>query len=151
MRSRLLAAAVRMAEAVRYDNLGTFEFLVDAAAADPADAAFAFVEANPRLQVEHTVTEEVTGVDLVKTQLRLAGGSSLADLDLGPLQVPSPRGRALQVRVNMESMGRTGRPGRPAPASSAPSIRPRAPASGSTPSATPATARARASTPCWPR
>ena len=89
MRSRLLAAAVRMAEAVRYDNLGTFEFLVDAAAAEPAAAGFAFVEANPRLQVEHTVTEEVTGVDLVKTQsARWPAGRRSADLGLGPDQVP---------------------------------------------------------------
>ena len=61
------AAAVAMAKAVKYRSLGTFEFLVD-------DDEFFFIEANPRLQVEHTVTEEVWGVDLVKTQLRLAGG-----------------------------------------------------------------------------
>ena len=71
--ARLLDAALRMAAAVRYDSLGTFEFLVDAADVRD-DAPFAFIEANPRLQVEHTVTEEVTGVDLVQLQLRLAGG-----------------------------------------------------------------------------
>src|SRR5208282_5519566 len=67
MRDRLTAAAVRMAKEVRYNNLGTFEFLVNAdASARTDEAGFAFIEANPRLQVEHTVTEEVTGIDLVK-------------------------------------------------------------------------------------
>ena len=73
MRDRLTAAAVRMAKEVRYDNLGTFEFLVNAdASAKNDEAGFAFIEANPRLQVEHTVTEEVTGIDLVKLQIQLA-------------------------------------------------------------------------------
>ena len=57
-----------MAHAAQYNSLGTFEFLVDLDAPDE-NAAFAFIEANPRLQVEHTVTEEVTGVDLVTTQV----------------------------------------------------------------------------------
>ena len=72
--------AVRIAGAARYESLGTFEFLVDA----PTTRAprFVFIEANPRLQVEHTVTEEVTGVDLVAAQLRLAAGESLAELGL---------------------------------------------------------------------
>ncbi len=113
MRSQVVDAAVRMARAVEYDNLGTFEFLVDG-------EEFAFIEANPRLQVEHTVTEEVTGVDLVKTQLALAGGRSLADLSLADLSTSpgagsgvQPRGLAIQVRVNMETMGADGTP-RPA-------------------------------------
>ncbi len=66
LRDRLTAAAVRMAKEVRYNNLGTFEFLVNAEASATDEAGFAFIEANPRLQVEHTVTEEVTGIDLVK-------------------------------------------------------------------------------------
>ncbi len=103
LRGRLTAAAIRLAEEVRFDNLGTFEFLVDADDRG-ADAAFFFIEANPRLQVEHTVTEEVTGVDLVKTQLELAGGRSLADLGLLQADIPKPRGFAIQLRVNMESM-----------------------------------------------
>ena len=107
LRDRLTAAAVRLAEEVRYDNVGTFEFLVEAAAADDG-AAFAFIEANPRLQVEHTVTEEVTGIDLVKLQLQLAAGRSLAELGLQQADVPKPRGFAMQVRINMESMGADG-------------------------------------------
>jgi acetyl/propionyl-CoA carboxylase alpha subunit len=97
LRARVIAAALRMAEAVRYESLGTFEFLVDG-------AAFFFLEANPRLQVEHTVTEAVTGVDLVATQLRLAAGASLAELGFGPGRTPEPQGCAMQLRVNMETM-----------------------------------------------
>ena len=82
MRDRLTAAAVRMAKTVRYDNLGTFEFLVNSEASASDEAGFAFIEANPRLQVEHTVTEEVTGVDLVKLQIQLASGSTLAELGM---------------------------------------------------------------------
>ncbi|MPY92929.1 MAG: carbamoyl-phosphate synthase large subunit [Acidimicrobiia bacterium] len=104
LRARLAAAAVRMAAEVRYGSLGTFEFLVDADAAGTEDAGWAFIEANARLQVEHTVTEEVTGVDLVQAQLRLAGGRTLAELGLTQGVVPAPRGHAIQVRVNMETM-----------------------------------------------
>jgi len=107
LRDRLTAAAVRLATEVRYDNLGTFEFLVDAGDVK-REAPFAFIEANPRLQVEHTVTEEVTGIDLVKLQLKLAAGSSLAELGLLQENVPHPRGFAIQVRINMESMGADG-------------------------------------------
>ena len=107
MRARLTAAAVQMAEAVRYDSLGTFEFLLDADARDD-DAEFAFIEANPRLQVEHTVTEEVTGIDLVKLQLQLAGGSTLSELGVRQADIPKPRGFAIQMRINMESMGAEG-------------------------------------------
>jgi acetyl/propionyl-CoA carboxylase alpha subunit/acetyl-CoA carboxylase carboxyltransferase component len=106
-RDRLTAAAVRIAREVRYDSLGTFEFLLDAArAAEGAseNAAFAFIEANPRLQVEHTVTEEVTGVDLVKVQLELAGGMRLGELGLTQTAIAPPRGFAIQARVNTETM-----------------------------------------------
>jgi acetyl/propionyl-CoA carboxylase alpha subunit len=101
LRERLLAAALAMAAEVSYRSLGTFEFLVDAAA--EGASSFAFIEANPRLQVEHTVTEEVTGVDLVQTQLRIAAGASLADVGLGGA-VPAPLGMAMQLRVNMETL-----------------------------------------------
>src|SRR5271167_1510209 len=105
IRDRLLTAALRMAKEVRYDNLGTFEFLVDAdAPAKHDEAGFAFIEANPRLQVEHTVTEEVTGIDLVKLQIQLAAGNSLAELGMQQAEIPKPRGFAMQVRINMESM-----------------------------------------------
>jgi acetyl/propionyl-CoA carboxylase alpha subunit len=96
-RDRLVAAAVTLGHAAAYENAGTFEFLVD------RTGAFAFIEANPRLQVEHTVTEAVTGVDLVKTQLALAAGATLAELGLAE-RVPPPRGTAVEARVNMETM-----------------------------------------------
>ncbi|HXH23109.1 MAG TPA: carboxyl transferase domain-containing protein [Dehalococcoidia bacterium] len=104
VRARLLEDAVRMAQKVSYRSAGTFEFLVDAA----GGARYAFIEANARLQVEHTVTEEVLGVDIVKAQLRLAMGASLAEVGLRQDQVPAPRGFAVQARVNMETIDRDG-------------------------------------------
>ena len=100
LRARLCEAAVRLASEARYAGLGTVEFLVDAD--DPADA-FYFIEANARLQVEHTVTEEVTGWDLVGLQLDLAEGKSLAELGLAD-GAPAPRGHAIQLRVNTEKL-----------------------------------------------
>jgi acetyl/propionyl-CoA carboxylase alpha subunit/acetyl-CoA carboxylase carboxyltransferase component len=100
---QLCDAAVTLAGAAGYDNVGTFEFLVDA-----GRQTFAFIEANPRLQVEHTVTEEVTGVDLVATQLSIAAGATLAGLGLDARPGAAPRGMALQVRVNTETIGRDG-------------------------------------------
>ncbi|MBM3647178.1 MAG: biotin/lipoyl-binding protein [Alphaproteobacteria bacterium] len=94
LRKKIVAAAVAMAKAAKYRSLGTFEFLVEG-------DEFFFIEANPRLQVEHTVTEEVWGVDLVKTQLRLASGESLVKTGVGEAK---PRGHAFQLRVNMETM-----------------------------------------------
>ena len=73
LRRRLLESAVALAKAAKLRSLATIEFLVDAKA-----GRFAFIEANPRLHVEHTVTEEVTGLDLVRLQLEIAGGHSLA-------------------------------------------------------------------------
>ena len=106
LRARLIDAALTMARAARHDSLGTFEFLIDTEAANDA-ASFAFIEANPRLQVEHTVTEAVTGVDLVVAQLRLARGATLAELGL-QLPPPLPRGVAVQVRINLETIGADG-------------------------------------------
>ena len=103
LRDQLIAAAVLLAGTVKYNNVGTFEFLVDANATN-GGADYAFIEANARLQVEHTVTEEVTGVDIVKLQLQLAAGQSLAELELQQADIPEPRGFALQVRINMETM-----------------------------------------------
>jgi acetyl/propionyl-CoA carboxylase alpha subunit/acetyl-CoA carboxylase carboxyltransferase component len=102
VRDGLIEAALAMARSASYLSLGTFEFLVEANKSE--DAAFIFIECNPRLQVEHTVTEEVTGVDLVKTQLRLAGGETLAQIGLDQAGTPPPRGSAIQLRVNMETM-----------------------------------------------
>ncbi len=105
LRAKIVGAARELARAADYDNLGTFEFLVDAQGARD-DAYFAFIEANPRLQVEHTVTEEVRGVDLVQTQIRIAAGASLAELGL---ETPrAPRGYAIQARVNLETMNASG-------------------------------------------
>ena len=98
LRKKIIAAAIAMAKAVKYRSLGTFEFLVD-------DDEYFFIEANPRLQVEHTVTEEVWGVDLVKTQLRLAGGVALAKAGIADAK---PRGHAIQLRINMETMTEDG-------------------------------------------
>ncbi|MGF1598844.1 MAG: carboxyl transferase domain-containing protein [Acidimicrobiales bacterium] len=96
----LTEAAVAMAAETGYRSLGTWEFLVDAD--DPGRVAY--METNARLQVEHTVTEAVTGIDLVQAQLRLAGGARLADVGLDADRVPAPRGYAVQVRVNTETM-----------------------------------------------
>lgn len=109
LRARITDAAVRLARAAKYESLGTIEFLVDASDLSD-DSFFAFIEANPRLQVEHTVTEEVTGIDLVQTQLTIAGGATLASLGLTQERVPAPRGYAIQVRVNMETMAPDGSP-----------------------------------------
>lgn len=109
LREQLCEAAVRMARAVGYRGLGTFEFLVDASDAPAAsEQAFWFIEANPRLQVEHTVTEMVTGVDLVQAQLRIAGGHTLATLGLVQADLHEPVGYAIQLRINMETMGEDG-------------------------------------------
>ena len=105
LRDALLDAACRMARACGYRNVGTFEFLVDREAGD-----FAFIEANPRLQLEHTVTEEVLGRDLVALQLDIAGGASLSDLGLTQAAIGAPRGFALQARVNMEVLDASGTP-----------------------------------------
>jgi acetyl/propionyl-CoA carboxylase alpha subunit/acetyl-CoA carboxylase carboxyltransferase component len=105
MRQLITGAAIRIAANLRYDNLGTFEFLVSTA---DEDDQFVFIEANPRLQVEHTVTEEVTGVDLVKTQILLAAGKPLGELGLPPFDSPTPRGFAIQLRINAETLGADG-------------------------------------------
>ncbi|HEY0803196.1 MAG TPA: carboxyl transferase domain-containing protein [Steroidobacteraceae bacterium] len=102
LRSKLLELSVAMASAANYQNIGTVEFLVDqdASSARP----FVFIEANPRLQVEHTVTEAITGLDLVRIQLQIAAGASLATLGLRQFAIPPPRGIALQSRINLEAM-----------------------------------------------
>ena len=107
LRQRIVEAARQLASEARYDSLGTFEFLVDGEAGE-SDGAFAFIEANPRLQVEHTVTEEVLSVDLVGAQLAVAAGATLASLRLDQASVPKPRGFAMQLRINMETMDATG-------------------------------------------
>ncbi|BFM14536.1 carboxyl transferase domain-containing protein [Maricurvus nonylphenolicus] len=103
VRQNILDAAMRLVQAVGYQNLGTVEFLLDR-----NSDAFYFIEVNPRIQVEHTVTEEITGLDLVELQLRLAQGFTLADLELTTAQIPEPRGTAMQLRINTEKLSETG-------------------------------------------
>jgi acetyl/propionyl-CoA carboxylase alpha subunit/acetyl-CoA carboxylase carboxyltransferase component len=103
LRAGLTDAAVALAKATAYENLGTFEFLLEA-----GREGFSFIEANPRLQVEHTVTEAVTGLDLVQLQLRIAAGQSLIDAGVDPTSTPDPRGHAIQLRVNTETIGEDG-------------------------------------------
>lgn len=95
-RDALLKAAVAIGEACGYRGLGTVEFLVE------DSGAFYFIETNPRIQVEHTITEEITGFDLVEIQLGLASGKTLADVGLGDAPV-RPKGFAVQARINAET------------------------------------------------
>jgi acetyl/propionyl-CoA carboxylase alpha subunit/acetyl-CoA carboxylase carboxyltransferase component len=100
-RERLHEAAVTIAAAARYRTLGTVEFLLDLDSGD-----IAFIETNARLQVEHTITEEVTGVDLVQVQIELAAGATLSSLGLST--TPTSRGFAVEARVNLETMAADG-------------------------------------------
>ncbi|MBN8747147.1 Biotin carboxylase [Xylophilus ampelinus] len=105
LRDRITQAALRMAQQVGYRGLGTFEFLVDESA--PA-LPYVFIEANPRLQVEHTVTEAVAGLDLVQLQLGVAAGQSLADLGVQAGATAAQRGFAIQWRINAETLDAQG-------------------------------------------
>ena len=96
-RRELFESSVRMARAASLSGLATVEFLLQG-------DRIHFLEVNPRLQVEHTVTEEITGLDLVEIQLRLATGSTLSELGLRANQLPAPRGVAIEARVNAEVM-----------------------------------------------
>ena len=101
LRQRLLGDAIKLAEGASYLNAGTVEFLVS-----PEAGEHFFIECNPRIQVEHTVTEQVTGVDLVEAQFRIAAGASLADLGLADqAAVGEPRGFAVQARVTVKGAG----------------------------------------------
>jgi acetyl-CoA carboxylase biotin carboxylase subunit len=93
LRARLAAAAVAVAKAAEYTNAGTVEFLLD------EDRRFYFLEVNARLQVEHPVTELVTGVDLVNWQIRIARGDTLT---LSPADALTPSGHAIECRVYAE-------------------------------------------------
>ena len=95
---KLYEYAINITSAVRYNNLGTVEFLVD------ADEQIYFIEVNPRIQVEHTVTEMITGVDLIKTQLYVASGYQLSDpaIGLGKQDAIPKMGFAIQCRITTE-------------------------------------------------
>ena len=99
IRDALCADAVRFARHIGYQNAGTVEFLVDTVGERAGQHVF--IEMNPRIQVEHTVTEEVTDVDLVQSQMRIAAGETLADLGLTQDQVQT-RGFAIQCRITTE-------------------------------------------------
>ncbi|KAK2742762.1 hypothetical protein FQN55_007703 [Onygenales sp. PD_40] len=100
--SRVIISALRMASKIKYLSLGTFEFLVNEALSE-----FYFLEVNPRLQVEHTITECITSVDLVQTQLLLAQGVPLHDIGLGDLKNPEepPNAYSIQLRLCAEDPG----------------------------------------------
>ncbi|MFR9729723.1 pyruvate carboxylase [Saccharopolyspora sp. MS10] len=95
LRERICADAVAFARKIGYVNAGTVEFLVD------EQGRHVFIEMNPRIQVEHTVTEEVTDADLVQSQIRIAAGETLADLGMTQDSVRL-RGAALQCRITTE-------------------------------------------------
>jgi pyruvate carboxylase len=99
IRQALCDAAIKIGRAVNYENAGTVEFLVDR-----QSNQFYFIEVNPRIQVEHTVTEEVTGIDLVKSQILIAQGVPLSDPEIGLPNQESVRtmGFAVQCRVTTE-------------------------------------------------
>ncbi|MGW3567137.1 pyruvate carboxylase [Streptomyces sp. NPDC000941] len=103
LRTRICDDAVKFARQIGYRNAGTVEFLLDRA------GNHVFIEMNPRIQVEHTVTEEVTDVDLVQAQLRIASGQTLADLGLSQETV-TLRGAALQCRITTEDPANGFRP-----------------------------------------
>ena len=99
MRSEMCEAARELSDSIGYDNAGTVEFLVDVDARE-----WFFIEMNPRIQVEHTVTEQITGIDLVRSQILVAQGFSLDSPELGlPTQENIPRnGYAIQARITTE-------------------------------------------------
>ncbi|MEV5300623.1 pyruvate carboxylase, partial [Amycolatopsis methanolica] len=103
LRDRICNDAVAFARKIGYRNAGTVEFLLD------RDGNHVFIEMNPRIQVEHTVTEEVTDVDLVQSQLRIAAGETLADLGLSQEKVYL-RGAAMQCRITTEDPANGFRP-----------------------------------------
>lgn len=101
LREKLLTDAQMLARVVGLRGLCTLEFLVDT-----ASGRHVFLEANPRVQVEHTITEAITGRDLVQLQLRVAAGMTLAELGLD--KPPQPLGHAVQLRINLETMSGDG-------------------------------------------
>jgi acetyl/propionyl-CoA carboxylase alpha subunit/acetyl-CoA carboxylase carboxyltransferase component len=100
LRERMLAYAEEIGREVNYRGVGTVEFLVQ-------DEEIAFLEVNPRIQVEHTITEQVLGIDLVEIQIAIGRGSLLPELDLG--WPDGPRGVAIQARVTAEAADTDGR------------------------------------------
>ncbi|BBX03391.1 pyruvate carboxylase [Mycolicibacterium moriokaense] len=104
LRDKICADAVAFARQIDYTYAGTVEFLLD------ERGHYVFIEMNPRIQVEHTVTEEITDVDLVASQLRIADGETLEDLGLSQDGLPAPRGFAVQCRITTEDPANGFRP-----------------------------------------
>lgn len=102
-RDAILADAVKLAKSVNYRNAGTAEFLVD------QQNRYYFIEINPRIQVEHTITEEITGIDIVAAQIQIAAGATLAQLGLTQDRI-STRGFAIQCRITTEDPSEQFRP-----------------------------------------
>ena len=96
LRKTLHDDAVRLAKHVDYRNAGTVEFMVD------KEGRHYFLEVNPRIQVEHTVTEEVTGIDLVQSQILIAGGATLAEIGIASQEDVVVQGFAMQCRITTE-------------------------------------------------
>jgi pyruvate carboxylase len=107
IRQAILGDAIAFAQSIGYENAGTVEFLVDTAGERAGQHVF--IEMNPRIQVEHTVTEEVTDVDLVHTQIRVASGESLESIGLSQESIVL-RGFAMQCRITTEDPGADFRP-----------------------------------------
>lgn len=99
LRQQLFVDAVAFAKEIGYQNAGTVEFLIETSG--PNTGKHVFIEMNPRIQVEHTVTEEITDVDLVQSQLRIAAGATLEELGLRQADI-KPHGFALQCRITTE-------------------------------------------------
>ena len=105
-RAALLESAVKLGEAVNYRSAGTVEFIYDTSARDTDNGKFYFLEVNTRLQVEHPVTEMVTGIDLVEAMVRVASGEPL---DWSALR-RAPRGAAMEVRIYAEDPAKSFQP-----------------------------------------
>jgi len=103
LREDILEAAINIGRSLNYSGLGTIEFLVNENKED-----YRFIEGNARLQVEHTVTEEIFGIDLVSSQIRISEGKSLKQLKLNQENISEPQGFSIQSRINMEIIDKKG-------------------------------------------
>ncbi|KAJ8671619.1 hypothetical protein QAD02_002878 [Eretmocerus hayati] len=103
IRDEMTRHAVKLAKHVGYANAGTVEFLVD------ESGNFFFIEVNARLQVEHTITEEITSIDLVQSQIRISEGMTLPELGMTQEKIV-PRGFAIQCRVTTEDPSKNFQP-----------------------------------------
>ncbi|KAI4178782.1 MAG: hypothetical protein LQ348_005538 [Seirophora lacunosa] len=103
VRDAILGDAVKLASSVKYRNAGTAEFLVD------QQNRYYFIEINPRIQVEHTITEEITGIDIVAAQIQIAAGATLQQLGLTQDRI-STRGYAIQCRITTEDPAQSFQP-----------------------------------------